>query len=178
MNHPRLMLLGSTLLATACLAACGKAGGDSPPAAATDKPAVVTTEQPTTHPATPTSTTAGADACSLVSKQEAEQVAGTPLDPPLAVRETCTYTGPVTGPTAQVEIFVGPGAKKYLDVEREIGHELRPLAAIGDEAYAEDEAVFLSKAGQWVSIRLVRLNDPQENRKPLEDLARKVSTRI
>jgi hypothetical protein len=178
MNRPRLMPLGLTLLATACLAACGTAGDDRPPAAATANPAAVTPEKPTTNPATSTSTPAAADACSLVSKQEAEQVAGTPLDPPLAVRETCTYTGPVTGPTAQVEIFVGPGAKKYLDIEREIGHELRPLAGIGDEAYAEDEAVFLSKAGQWVSIRLVRLNDPQENRKPLEDLARKVATRI
>lgn len=118
------------------------------------------------------------DPCALVTKQEAEQLAGTALAPATPVRETCTYTGPVTGPTAQVEIFVGDGAKKYLDIERDLGHTLRPLAGVSDEAYAEDEAVFLRRSDRWVSIRLVRLNDPAENRTPLEELARKVATRI
>ncbi|MFG2561819.1 hypothetical protein [Streptomyces sp. NPDC048496] len=121
---------------------------------------------------------AAVDPCALVTKQEAEKLAGTALDPATPVRETCTYTGPVTGPTAQVEIFVGDGAKKYLDIERDLGHTLRPLAGVGDEAYAEDEAVFLRKSDRWMSIRLVRLNDPAENREPLEELARRVATRI
>ncbi|MGC9671510.1 hypothetical protein ACNTMW_33825 [Planosporangium sp. 12N6] len=118
------------------------------------------------------------DVCALVSQQEAQQLAGTALNPATPVRETCTYTGPVSGPTAQVEVFVGDGAKKYLDIERTLGHQLRPLAGIGDEAYAEDGAVFIRKAGTWVSIRLTRLNDPAENRQPLENLARTVAGRL
>jgi hypothetical protein len=70
------------------------------------------------------------------------------------------------------------GAKKYLDIERDLGHELRPLGGVGDEAYAENEAVFVNKSGTWVSVRLVRLNDPAENRKPLEDIGRTVAGRI
>jgi hypothetical protein len=77
-----------------------------------------------------------------------------------------------------VEVFVGDGAKKFLDIERELGHELWPLPGIGDEAYAEDGAVFVNTAGGWVSIRLVLLNDPAENRTPLEELARTVAGRI
>jgi hypothetical protein len=38
--------------------------------------------------------------------------------------------------------------------------------------------VFLNKSGTWVSVRLVRLNDPAENRKPLEDAARTVAGRL
>ncbi|QOC92807.1 hypothetical protein [Micromonospora craniellae] len=46
------------------------------------------------------------DACALVTQEEAEKLAGTPLEEPVSVRETCTYTGPVSGPLAQVEVFV------------------------------------------------------------------------
>ncbi len=118
------------------------------------------------------------DPCALVSQQEAEALTKTPLDPAKRVRGTCTYTGPVTGPTAQVEVFTGDGVTNYLNTDRELGHEFRTLAGLGDEAYAEDEAVFLRKGQMWVAIRLVRLNDPAENRKPLEELARKVADRL
>ncbi|MFC7550683.1 DUF3558 family protein [Plantactinospora sp. GCM10030261] len=154
-------------------------GGEQDPAPSGAQPPAVATEAPT--PTGPTEAPAAApkvEPCSLVSKKEAEQLAGTPLEDAKPVRETCTYTGPVTGPTAQVEIFVGDGAKKYLDIERDLGHELRPLTGVGDEAYATDEAAFVSKGGLWVSIRLVRLNDPKENRKPLEALARTVAGRL
>ncbi|MFG1955263.1 hypothetical protein [Micromonospora sp. NPDC048830] len=113
-----------------------------------------------------------------MSKQEAEKLAGTELEDPVAVRESCTYTGPVTGPTAQVEVFVGDGAKKIYDVDRDLGHEFTPIAGAGDEAYAEDGAVFVSKGGVWVSIRLVRTDDPATYRKPLADLARTVAGRL
>ncbi|MGW0433435.1 hypothetical protein ACWDV4_12980 [Micromonospora sp. NPDC003197] len=175
------MLAGLTGPVIVGLIACGSpdgsglTGGDAP------KPTVaVTADAGATADAEPTEAAAQSeiDPCALVSKQEAEHLAGTPLQEAVRVRETCTYTGPVTGPTAQVEVFVGDGAKKYLDIERDLGHELRPLAGVGDEAYASFEAVWINKSGQWVSIRLVRLNDPAENRKPLEDLARKVVSRI
>ncbi|WFE25927.1 hypothetical protein O7623_21520 [Solwaraspora sp. WMMD791] len=126
--------------------------------------------------------TAGAsadvDPCALLTKQEAEQLAGTALNDPLPVKATCTFTGPTSGPLAQVEIFVGPGAKKILDINRELGHEFRELSGIGDEAYAEDDAAYLQKSGQWVCLRLVLLNDPAENRQRLEDAARLIAGRL
>ncbi|MFY1696771.1 hypothetical protein [Solwaraspora sp. WMMA2101] len=121
---------------------------------------------------------ADVDPCALLTKQEAEQLAGTALDEPLPVRETCTFTGPTSGPLAQVEVFVGPGAKKILDINRELGHEFRELPGIGDEAYAEDDAAYVQKSGQWVCLRLVLLSDPAEHRQRLEDAARLIAGRL
>ncbi|MCL2554399.1 MAG: DUF3558 domain-containing protein [Actinomycetia bacterium] len=174
---PLSRLAPLTVVALLALSGCGGHGQDSAagPSAAGPAPATRTPEKATEAPSPDAK---AVDPCAVVTKQEAEKLAGTPLDPATPVRETCTYTGPITGPTAQVEIFVGDGAKKYLDIERDLGHTLRPLAGVGDEAYAEDEAVFLRGADRWVSIRLVRLNDPAENRAPLEEVARKAATRI
>ncbi|MFC4107572.1 hypothetical protein [Micromonospora zhanjiangensis] len=168
-----------TALAVGGVAGCGAPATPAPAAggAATDAPAPTDTAPDPTD-ASPSATATAPDPCALVSRQEAQRLAGTPLNAGNPVRDTCTYTGPVSGPTAQVEVFVGDGAKKYLDIERDLGHPLRPLAGIGDEAYAEDDAVFVGKSGTWVSIRLVRLNDPAQNRKPLEELARTVAGRF
>ncbi|GAB2948107.1 hypothetical protein GCM10027280_41060 [Micromonospora polyrhachis] len=176
--RPAVPLIGLTALVVVGLLGCGRPDSAPPSSGALPEPAVTTAAaatdgEPSAPPSRPT-----IDPCSLVSRSEAERLAGTRLEDTVPVRETCTYTGPVTGPTAQVEVFVGDGAKKFLDIERELGHELRPLAGVGDEAYVSFEAVWVNKSGQWVSIRLVRLNDPAENRKPLEDLARTVATRF
>ncbi|MEV0805294.1 hypothetical protein [Micromonospora sp. NPDC050200] len=181
-NGPVLAAVAAVLTVTA-LGGCGligvggtSDGGDAPAAGggATSTPG----GDPLPTATAEASAAPTLDACSLVSKQEAEKVAGTPLEDPVAVRETCTYTGPVTGPTAQVEVFVGDGAKKFLDIERELGHELSSITGAGDEAYAEDGTVFVNKGGVWVSIRLVRTDDPARYRKPLADLARTVAGRL
>jgi hypothetical protein len=161
-----------TLLVLGGLLGCGRSGDEPAAAPAPTEAAVV--EEETSAPAGP----ALPGACALVTKPEAEKLAGTPLDDAAPIRETCTYTGPPTGPTAQVEVYVGDGAKKYLDIERDLGHELRPLSGVGDEAYASIEAVFVLKGGVWATVRLVRLNDPAENRKPLENIARTVAGRM
>ncbi|WP_428966842.1 hypothetical protein [Micromonospora fluostatini] len=169
-------------LAALGLTGCGgpgepvPSGAGEPPVPSAERPAEPGTE-PSAEPGEPTGA-AVPEACALVDQREAEQLAGTALNEPVPVRETCTYTGPVDGPTAQVEVFVGDGAAKFLGIERELGHELRPLAGVGDEAYATQEAVFVHKSGVWVSVRLVRLNDPAENRAPLERVARTVATRF
>jgi hypothetical protein len=61
-------------------------------------------------------------ACTLVTQAEATEIAGTPVGEPKAAGATCVFTSPPTGNTAQVG--VGPGAKKFLDIQREIGHVL------------------------------------------------------
>ncbi|MFG1777343.1 DUF3558 family protein [Micromonospora sp. NPDC049048] len=172
------LLAGLLGLAAVPLAGCGGAEGGQPPAPDVVAPSEAVVESTEAEPEPTPSAAAAPDPCALVSRKEAEQLAGTGLDDAKPVRETCTYTGPVTGPTAQVEVFVGDGAKKFLDIERDLGHELRPLPGVGDEAYASHEAVFVHRAGQWVSVRLVRLNDPAENRAPLERVARTVAGRL
>ncbi|NJC72226.1 DUF3558 family protein [Planosporangium thailandense] len=178
MTPTRTALVCMAVLTTGVLAGCGKDAGGSPPARSDARPAATATAAADSAAATAPATAAAVDPCALVSQQDAQQLAGTPLDPAKRVRETCTYSGPVSGPTAQVEVYVGDGAKKQLDIDRTLGHEIRQLSGVGDEAYAEDGAAFVRKAGTWVSIRLVRLNDPAENRQPLENLARTVAGRL
>ncbi|MER7443068.1 hypothetical protein [Micromonospora avicenniae] len=171
-----LLLAGLLPLLVGSVAGCGSGGDDVPPAAVEaplpEAPATSDEPSPTTQ------APAAVDACALVTKKEAEELAGTKLDDAVPVRESCTYTAPAGGPTAQVEVFVGDGAKKYLDIERELGHELRPLAGVGDETYVSFEAAFVNRSGLWVAVRLVRLNDPEENREPLERIAGTVAGRI
>jgi len=176
----KILLLCLALVVSSGASACGiiektqtaspvdEAPAADPPA----PPAEATTEAPA-EPATE-----GPDPCALVTKADAEKLAGTPLDPPVAIRETCSYTGPVTGPTAQVEIYVGDGAKKMYDIDVELGHAFDELDGIGDEAHREDGSVFFAKDGVWVAIRLVLLNDPAENREPLATAARTAAGRM
>ncbi|SCF08386.1 hypothetical protein GA0070607_5318 [Micromonospora coriariae] len=189
MTHPGIgeRRRGQLLVAVLTLIALAGCGTDDDPAvpAAGAEPGVATTpagDLPVATPDEETPATAAVDACALVSRKDAEKLAGTPLDDPLEKpapdRDTCTYTGPVTGPTAQVEVFVGPGAKKFLDIERELGHELTEISGAGDEAYAEDGTVFFSKGGVWVSIRLVRTDDPAKYRTALTALARTAAGRL
>jgi hypothetical protein len=117
-------------------------------------------------------------ACDLVTQAEADALAGTPLEAPHVGRESCTYTGPVTGPLGQVEVYVRDGAKKFLDIERTLKHELRPLDGVADESYLGASNSFIRKGSTWVAIQLVRLNDPAENAGPLEALTRTVAGRL
>ncbi|MET8268200.1 hypothetical protein ACWD8I_20770 [Micromonospora arida] len=119
-----------------------------------------------------------ADPCALVPKAAAERLAGTPLQDPVAAPESCTYTGPTSGPTAQVEVYAGAGAKKILDIDRDLGHELKAVVGVGDEAYIEDGAVFVNVDDTWVAIRLVSLADPAASQQALANLARDVVTRL
>ncbi|GIJ35562.1 DUF3558 domain-containing protein [Micromonospora sediminimaris] len=174
----RYLKLAATAVAVAALTACG---GNAEPAAAPPPPTEAAEPAPPTDATEATEPTAEAppvDACALVPKEDAEKLAGTRLEDPVPVRETCTYSGPVSGPLAQVEVYVGDGAKKILDVDRDLDHEFETLSGIGDEAYLEDGAVFVHAAGVWVAIRLVRLDDPAKYHKPLTELARTVAGRL
>ncbi|NED52963.1 hypothetical protein G3I24_18945 [Micromonospora aurantiaca] len=180
MRSRRLVALALTATLLTASAGCGDdeppATGGAPPGA--DAPVAEPTGEAPAEPNAGPVDDAAPQACTLVSKADAERLAGTALDEPVVAGQSCTYTGPVTGPTAQVEVFVGEGAKKYLDIERQLGHEIRELAGTADEALLTAEAFFLRKGELWVAVRLVRLNDPQENRAPLERLARTVAGRM
>ncbi|MEH0931522.1 DUF3558 family protein [Micromonospora sp. CPCC 205558] len=156
-------------------------GGSTPAAGAGPSVAATPASEPEPTPSTDAPAAVKVDACTLLTKDEAEKLAGTPLQDPLEKaedRDSCTYTGPVTGPTAQVEVYVGDGAKKFLDIDRELGHKLTPISGAGDEAYAEDGTVFVSKGGVWACVRLVRSEDPATYRKALETAARTAAGRL
>jgi hypothetical protein len=130
---------------------------------------------------TNSSTTTGAgsiDACALFTRQDAEKLVKTPLDAAEPANSSCVYNGPTTGPAAQVSVYIGDGAKKTLDIDRQLGHTFTKLSGIGEEAELEDTAVFVLVKGTWVEITLVRLNAPAENRQPLKDAAAKVAGRF
>ncbi|KPM53736.1 DUF3558 domain-containing protein [Frankia sp. CcI49] len=178
----RGMLPALAVVMTISLSGCGSSDESSTPPANGSQPATAATTTGGTgseKSAGPEGNAAGVpDPCKLVSRQEAEQLAGTALGSPESTPERCVYTAPPDGPTGQVEIFSGQTAQDYLTAERGIGHTLTPLPGIGKEAYIEDYAVFVNVNDFWVSIVLARNNDPAENRGPLENLARTVAGRI
>ena len=145
--------------------------------------APASTEAPAPTDATGSNTT-GKDsdlpnACDLLTKAEAEAVADTELQKPEdAAGVQCLFAGPVDGPTAQVEVFVGPGAKKFYDIDVELGHEFTPVPGIGDEAHAEEDTVFGRVGDTWFAVHLVRLNDPAENAPRLVTAAKAVAARV
>ncbi|MEV6692294.1 hypothetical protein AB0M35_12590 [Micromonospora sp. NPDC051196] len=158
------------------LAACGGAEpAAAPPAPVQPSEPVAPTEvTEAPEPSAP----AQVDACALVTKKDAEQLAGTPLEDPMPSGESCWFTGPVSGPVAQVEVHVGDGAKKILDIDRDLNHEFETLSGIGDEAYLEDGMVFVNVSGVWVAVRLVRTDDPAKYNERLTELARTVAGRL
>ncbi|MGB2569272.1 hypothetical protein ACPFP2_12585 [Micromonospora citrea] len=159
------------------LTGCGKAD-PAPPPPTVDQPSAEAPAGAGDHGDVTATPARAVDPCALVPKAAAERLAGTPLQDPVAAPGSCTYTGPISGPTAQVEVYVGAGAKKILDIDRDLGHDLKPVTGVGDEAHIEDGAVFVNVGDVWIAIRLVSLADPAASRQALQDLARDVVTRL
>jgi len=162
----RAVLTTAVLGLAVSLAACsssvaGSGSVDAPTALAISAPARST---PATSAPAPAITDPGgaakADPCSLVTQQEADAVAGTKLQPKQRAEQLCTFATPTTGPTGQLEVYVGDGAKKYYDIDKiNLGHKFRAVPGVGDEAYIEDGAIFVGAHGTWIGLRLLRLDD-------------------
>ena len=120
----------------------------------------------------------GKDPCSLLTKAEADHVAGVTLQPAKRELETCTFATPTTGATGQLEIYVGDGAKKYYDIDNvTLGHDFRDVAGIGDEAHLESDALFFRSGTTWVGLRVLRL-DSVDVGPLLEDAAKKAAGQL
>jgi hypothetical protein len=117
-------------------------------------------------------------ACGLVSLEEAEALAGTPLGAPSEYAESCTYAGFPGGPTATVEIYIGTSAESILGVDNREGN-LPAVPGLGDEAYLKStgDIVYFQQSGVWVVIRVLRL-DGADRSQALQDLARSVLTKL
>ena len=135
-------------------------------------------------PSLSASTAAALDPCALLPRAAAEALAGTKLNAAVSAgadgtQTLCQYTGLPTGPTAQVEILVGDGGVKALQIDRDnLKHPFRTVPGIGDKALEEDDNIFISKGPNWAQINLVLLNDPAQNRAALEHAAQQIAARM
>lgn len=175
----RVGTLAAIALAVALfLGACGSSGPKAEAKSAATTTIGAASKQATTTTKAASKSTALPDPCRLVGKDDAVELAGTDLaDGEKAGTPdnlSCTYVGLPTGPTAQVEFFVGDGAKKFLDVDRELAHDISKLPGVGDEAYIEDFTLFFRTGTRWNVIRLTRLDDFEPYKQPMIDLAKKV----
>jgi hypothetical protein len=168
---------------TSVLAACGDAEGAPAPATVTVTVPPDPIGSPVPSRPVESSVPAAVNACALLPHAEAQALAGTRLGKATAgspANPSCAYTGPATGPLAQVEIYVGDGAKKYYEIDRKLGSTMKRVPGLGDEGHLKVAAstVYFRKAQTWVVIRVVRLEDAAKFVKPLEAQARKVAARL
>jgi hypothetical protein len=164
----------------ALLASCGSSAHQASPSAIRNTTATTeTTTETTSEPATVPTVQQLPDPCNLITQQQAEAAIGAKLAAPVKVgREpnvSCTFTGPTTGPLAQVEVFVGAGAKKFLDIDKQLGHAFTSVVGIGDEATIENGAVFFRKGTTWIVLRLTSLEDPAALQPRMQALARQAA---
>lgn len=116
---------------------------------------------------------ASLDACTILTQEDAETLIGTELTDPLSAAtsdvSSCTYPGDPNGPSAQVEIYIGPGAKQQLDIDKDqLAHPFTEPTGIGDEAWQEDWMIFARTGDTWVSIRIVTSEEAAASLVPLQ----------
>ncbi len=118
------------------------------------------------------------DPCGLVTKDEADQLTGVTLQPAVRSLQLCTFPTPTSGTVAQLEIYVGDGAKKFFDIDKiDLGHEFHRVPGVGDQAWEEDGAIFVQARGIWFGLRLTRL-DEVDTAPALAQLAATVAGRL
>jgi hypothetical protein len=196
------LLVLAAVVATACgpvtpVPSSAVSGSQPPVAAATVSPAAAT-ESPTSDPSvdlpadspsdlpsdspTDAPTPVPVDPCSLITRAEANAVAGTKTGAPLPEGDPatrCVWPTPTSGAIGQVELDVGDGAKKAYDIDATVlKHSFKPVAGLGDEAYVEDGSVFFRKGDTWVGIHIVRLDDSKTWTPKLIALAMTVAGQI
>ena len=107
-----VVIAASLVVAASCSSSGTKATTAGAPSSTTASSVAARPSSTTARSNTPT---ALPDPCVLVGKADAVRLAATPLDDGVKAGTSdnlsCTYVGPPTGPTAQVEFFVGDGAK-------------------------------------------------------------------
>jgi hypothetical protein len=116
---------------------------------------------------------ASIDACAVLTADDAATLIARDLTEPVGIAtsdvSSCTYTADPNGPVGQVEIYIGPGAQKQFDLDKDVlEHVFTQPAGVGDEAWQEDYMIFARTGETWVSIRIVILDDPGPYVEPLQ----------
>jgi Protein of unknown function (DUF3558) len=174
---PRIALSAVAIVA---LGACGSSAKTAQPPS---NPAATSPAAATTAPATTTPAPAKLDSCALVTQAQADALIGAKLLAPLHVSTTevdsCTYPGDPNGPTAQVEVYIGAGAKTYYDDDNNVlHHTFTDVPGVGDESHEEDYALFFRKGPTWVALTVTSLDDFSTFKPRLEALAKDLASRI
>lgn len=127
--------------------------------------------------ASPTAAQKALDVCALLNLAAAQTLVGTTLnagDAGADSNPSCTYNSDPAGPTAQVNVYIGDGAKKAYDIDVALEHSFTDVPGIGDEAHQEDSAIFARKGTTWVAISIVLLDDTGPTVPRLQDAMRTV----
>ena len=149
MTNRVIPTVATIAVAVFALAACSKSTNATPAATVTVTTTVTASPAPvaasvvaaaSSGGSAPASLAAAPDPCALLTKSEADTLAGTKLQAATdagsgGVKTLCQYTGDPSGPTAQVEVIVGDGAKKALDIDRDhylTAEEAREYGLIDD----------------------------------------------
>jgi hypothetical protein len=174
-THPAAVLI-PLVLTGGLLSGCGSSG---------DVPLKAAGPSPSAAGASPTRGANGVSApipapCTLLTQVEANTIADFELQPGVEANGLCQWTSdPYGGTTAQVEVITGDGAHKALEIDRDtLGHTFTQPTGIADEAWQEDNQIFVRKGKNWFTIRLVRLEDPAGFVEPLQTGARQVVARM
>lgn len=179
-----VLATAAALAGCAALTACSS----HPSAAQRSLPSLAPLNLPTQTSAAPTQSATAApvaalpDACSLLTRAEAQTVAGVKLRAgddtkarnPQTDTASCTYDAPVTGSSGEVAIFVQQGVPNALKVDRTIGHKFHSVPGIGDEATEEQNNIFFRRGNIWIFVNSAYGATPAH----LEAAARTVAGRL
>ncbi|MBE7163136.1 MAG: hypothetical protein INR72_18000 [Williamsia herbipolensis] len=129
---------------------------------------------------------ARADACALLTRAEAETLAARRLQEAMpsgvefGTPTYCNFPGYPDDPgIGQVEVTVGDGAYKNLQIDRDtLAHDFTEVTGVGDECWAEDGQIFFSKGSTWASVRVVLLDEDPEKADRLLAAAKLVVGRL
>jgi hypothetical protein len=146
----------------------------------------VTTTVATDAPAatdTPADTTAALpDPCKLLTQAEADKLAGEKLGAalPEGIPPTnCVWPTPPSGSVAQVEVAVGDGVKKFLDIDKDtLSHTFKQVSGLGDEAWQESDTIFVRTGSLWFSLHLIKLDSAPDDQANMAALAKTILGRI
>jgi hypothetical protein len=158
-----------TLVAAGVAALVGTTAGCSssshPATRSTTRPSAAQASEAPVSPRAPASTPAVAtaipDACTLLTRAEAEAVAGVKLgageDTKAAGSDnvaSCTYNAPTTGPSGSITVFAQLDKPDALTTDQSLGHKFLTVTGVGDQALQEvlPSTIFFRKGKLWVSI--------------------------
>lgn len=123
------------------------------------------------------------DPCALLSRDEAQRLAGVKLQKGDDTKASsaddiasCIYDAPPTGPSGSVQLFAQIGVPHALGVDKAIHHKFRTVPGIGDQTLEEPEnsSIFIRKGQIWIYLTAPYSASP----KNLEKAAAEVAARL
>jgi hypothetical protein len=124
------------------------------------------------------------DACTLLSHDEAQKLAGVKLQKGDDTKArssddiaSCIYDAPPTGPSGSVQLFAQIGLPHALGVDKAIHHKFRSVPGIGDQTLEEPEnsSIFVRKGQIWIYLTAPYSASPKQLEKAASEIASRLS---